>query len=709
MKYLKYLLIILLVPFIVLAEECDVSNITITSMEQNSIEGNTEVISDPTFEDRTINLDLKMYDVGDSISYDMTIKNDSEEDYMIDEDTFKTDSDYIEYTLKTKDNSNVVKANSSKEVSLIVTYKKAVEDDKLTNNSFDASNTLKLSLNTDTKEQPLDIITTDNKKEIKNPVTSISSMMLISIILLTSIVIIYILIKRKNKYTKYLLILLSMILIPTVYAVCKCEIEVKSSIKIEKHPKLYDTVADLSKETNSCITKYEGEVTDEVGKTVTATNVYFDKCVDKRNVIFGDFCWQIVRTTDTKGTKIVYNGEPVDGKCESTRESHKGIFALNTEYMELDNEYLYGSSFSYDINNGTFTLTDTTTAIWSDSNPEELIGKYTCMNSTGVCSVIYNINNYIDTRYAFTTSYSIDNVNKSLIATSPFNADLNNLSSVGYMYNKTYRTESRTVNTTYKYGSDAIYDNNTNTYTLSGNVKEIPSTGNKKDIHYTCWNTTGTCSIISFIHGLDNVSKVSYVNLKNGEKGDNIINDMFNNDNLNVFNSSIKGIIDAWYKQNLIEYQSKIEDTIYCNNREISELIGWRTDINLNTSSRIVFNANTLTCNNITDSFSISNNKAKLTYPISLININEWENINDSELRRVNKNYWTLSPNTIVYYHNDYFIKNRYVFGSGDLDINYEELNSVASKGGVRPAISLSYENKIISGTGSETDPWIIE
>ena len=116
MKYLKFLLIILFIPFIVLAEECDVSKITITSLSQSGIEGHTEVIDDPSFKDRNIKLNLKMYDVGDSITYDMTIKNDSDEDYMIDEDTFKTDSEYIEYTLKTKDNTNVVKANSTKEV-----------------------------------------------------------------------------------------------------------------------------------------------------------------------------------------------------------------------------------------------------------------------------------------------------------------------------------------------------------------------------------------------------------------------------------------------------------------------------------------------------------------------------------------------------------------------------------------------------------------
>ncbi len=245
MKYLKYLLIILLVPFIVLAEECDISKITITSMEQNSIEGNTEVISEPTFKDRSISLNLKMYEVGDSITYDMTIKNDSNEDYMIDEDTFKTDSDYIEYSLKTNDNSNIVKAKSSKSLSLVVTYKKEIDKTQLTNNKYNASNSLKLSMNTSEQEKELEVITTDNIKEsidpvkesnntkIDNPITS-DNIKLITIILLTVIAIIFLTIINKKKYNKYLILVLSITLLPMVYAVCKCDIEVESTIEIEK-------------------------------------------------------------------------------------------------------------------------------------------------------------------------------------------------------------------------------------------------------------------------------------------------------------------------------------------------------------------------------------------------------------------------------------------------------------------------------------------
>ena len=94
----------------------------------------------------------------------------------------------------------------------------------------------------------------------------------------------------------------------------------------------FDTTAlvqQLKTENSSCFTKYEGQVTDQVGQTVTASNVYFNKCAAKRNIIFNNMCWQMIRTTETGGIKMIYNGDPVDGKCESTRGNHKGIVQSN--------------------------------------------------------------------------------------------------------------------------------------------------------------------------------------------------------------------------------------------------------------------------------------------------------------------------------------------------------------------------------------------
>ena len=717
MKYLKYFLFLLLIiPFMVLAEECDVSNITITSMKPNKIEGNTEVISDPTFEDRTINLDLKMYDVGDSISYDMTIKNDSEEDYMIDEDTFKTDSDYIEYSLKTNDNTNVVKANSTKEVSLIVTYKKEIEDDKLTNNKFNASNSLKLSLNTSEKEQPLDIITTDNIKEsldpqeVKNPVTSVSSMMLISIILLTSIVIMYILAKRKNRYTKYLLIVLSMILIPTVYAICKCDIEVESTIEIEKKQKLYDTIANLSKEENSCVTKYEGEVTDEVGKTVTASNVYFDKCVDKRNVIFDGFCWQVIRTTETSGTKLIYNGEPdSNGECGISRSDHKGIVQSNYgSSQNLTNEYLYGNSFTYDTSTKKFTLIDTTTATWSDSTYEDLIGKFTCMKVTDTCDILYNVYEYRNSTTAYVSHYTIEDTNYAGIGTSSFNSNFHSTAWIGYMYNKIYyfAGSSPPIRGSLM-GNDVSYSNGTYTLLPASGESEL-GTSLDSTHHYSCNNTTGFCDKVRYYYYSD-ANNDYYIELDGEANIEEVLKNMLYNDNVNRYSSSIKGKIDAWYNQNLSDKTTMLEDVVYCNSRNIADLGAW--DKNKYLRSYLLFknhnlNNTDLSCTNITDQFAVKNNKAKLTYPVALASLEELYNLTNnnnlyySVLTKTNNMWWSLSPTNF----RDYNAIMSRVNSDGSLSGSY--LSNIAS---VRPMISLNSEAIITSGNGSTINPWIIE
>ncbi len=719
MKYLKYLLILLFIPFLVLAEECDVSNITITSMKPNKIEGNTEVISEPTFEDRTIKLNLKMYDVGDSISYDMTIKNDSEEDYMIDEDTFKTNSNYIEYTLKTKDNTNVVKGNSTKEVSLIVTYKKEVEDDKLTNNKFNASNTLKLSLNTSEKEQPLDIITTDNIKEsldpqeVKNPITSVSSMLLISTILLTTILIIYILIKRKNKYTKYLLIVLSMILIPTVYAICTCDIEVESTIEIEKNQKLFDTVVGLSKVDNACVTKYEGEVTDEVGKTVAATNVYYDKCVDKRNVIFGGFCWQVIRTTETGGTKVIYNGEAVDGKCESTRERHIGYEGDSDLQTNMSGEYLYGSSITIDKETKSFVLNDTFSEEWSESTFDRLIGKFTCKNSTGKCKAVYSISAKYSNQNAYALKIHYGNVSYDVIGNNAYNHYGLSPAMVGYMFNNVYEVQKYNTyrSPTHKLSSAFTYDSETGKYTLSGITKNVDlyrKYNQISDTHYTCWNETGECDTISYIYQTDNNS-VDYINITNGKSITDALDDMLSNNDVNKYNSTMKGIIDSWYAQNLSTKTDMLEDTVYCNNRTIADLGSWNPNGGDYTSNLLFtdyYGSNNISCLRETDQFSLTNNKAQLTYPIGLLTSGEYYNLRmpqeTNELPSSEYYYWSMSPK--------YFSIDSFAFLNSDYsNWSLDNRIGVQSNTGVRPAISLKSSLQIVSGTGSETDPWVIK
>ena len=700
--YPIFILIIMFIPLIVKAEECDISKITITSIEQIKIEGNTEVLEETKYKDRDINLNLKMYEVGDSIAYNIKIKNDSKENYMIDENTFKTDSEYIVYTLKTNDGNNVVKANSSKNIELIVTYKKEIDSSLLNNNKYDASNNLKLSLNTSLKEKELNIITTD---DLKNPLTR-SSIIRMIILLLISLLIINLNLHKNNKYNMYLILIISILFIPIGYAACKCDIEVNSTIEIEKLPKLYDTIKEIETEDNSCITKYEGNVTDEVGKTVSAKNVYFNKCEDKRNIIFADNCWQIIRTTENGGTKVIYNGEPVNGKCETNRPDHKGVTSSYNYETYIKYELLYGNSFTYDSNTNTFTLVDTQLNTWTDATSSDLIGKYTCGNTSDTCETLYNINNYISDTNAHINVYTISDINYAEIANITYNAFTESPAMVGYMFNNIYYAQTiNPGNTEYKYGNSFTYNENTGLYELSGQTKNSNNWNEDletlSNTHYTCWNLSGKCENISYIFYTLN-DEASYINLSNGESINDALNKMLY-ENVNVYNSDAKGIIDNWYQEKLLNYSNKIDNPVYCNDRTIVNYSGWNPNIS-NYNSNMKFKNETsitsLECTNKTDQFSTNNNKAKLTYPIALITGPEESILNNPTLLATNSIWWTLSP---FAYCNHRSASNKIIMANGTHD---DEHSSTAF--GIRPVITLKDTNLITSGNGSAENPWKI-
>ncbi len=88
--------------------------------------------------------------------------------------------------------------------------------------------------------------------------------------------------------------------------------------------------------------------------TATVGNVpvyYYRGDADKvnNNIIFNNMCWKIIRTTENNGIKIIYNGTPTDGKCETQTgdATQIGTSKYNTSYD--DNAYvgyMYGTAGS---------------------------------------------------------------------------------------------------------------------------------------------------------------------------------------------------------------------------------------------------------------------------------------------------------------------------------------------------------------------------
>ena len=140
---------------------------------------------------------------------------------------------------------------------------------------------------------------------------------------------------------------------------------------------------------------------------------YYRGDVDNNNLIFADTCWKIVRTTETGGTKLIYNGIPsTNGTCDNTGESSQiGTSAFNTNYNSpayvgymyglvytsssksmnsVTDTYYYGNDVTYQ--NGTYTLVDTmSSSNWSSIwNGGLNNNHYTCMGSI-TCSTVYYI------------------------------------------------------------------------------------------------------------------------------------------------------------------------------------------------------------------------------------------------------------------------------------------------------------------------------
>ena len=125
MKYLKCLLLIMfLFPISVFADD----SITIKDLTLINKEGLAVELNPASVNGTTISLDAKMYEVGDSIEYQFTIENNTNNEYEI--DTSNLNSEYVNYQLKS-DNGNILKPASSNTYTLIATY-----DNEVPQNSF---------------------------------------------------------------------------------------------------------------------------------------------------------------------------------------------------------------------------------------------------------------------------------------------------------------------------------------------------------------------------------------------------------------------------------------------------------------------------------------------------------------------------------------------------------------------------------------------
>ena len=365
---------------------------------------------------------------------------------------------------------------------------------------------------------------------------------------------------------------------------------------------------------------YTGEESDTYANPV----YYYKDNVENNNVLFAGFCWKIVRTTETGGVKIVYNGVQKDGSC----------------------------------------------------------------NNTGT---------------------------DSQIGTSAFNNDYNSPAYVGYMYNTVYPTSSKSMSSQSNivFGNSFNYNSNNGTYTLT-NTKTVATWSSGYNTinnnHYTCMTTGTTCTSLYYVY-YTNSTDAYYITLTNGKSVNDALNEMLYANDVNTNDSTIKNYIDKWYINNLKSFEDKLEDTIFCNDRKISDLGGWNPNGGSITSNAITFNVDggtSLKCENKNDRFTVesTNGNGALIYPVGLLTQSEMilANFGSSSYLNNKQNILLITPALFSVQKN---ISDTYV-GCSSVGCSSSGFCTVKRSFSVRPVISLKPNTYFSSGDGSFTNPFVI-
>ena len=520
---------------------------------------------------------------------------------------------------------------------------------------------------------------------------------------------------------------------------------------------------------------------------------YYYGAAANNNVIFGDYCWKIVRTTDTGGVKLLYNGVPSeDGKCANTGNASQltkeqmgtssNIVAFNknsssladvgymnnTRYtynsknmtssqtilsnssMSTSTSYNYYYSDSYEYRNSSYYMNTPTQYTWID-NYESLVGKYTCRStsSSGYCSSLSyvvkaeeNRMYYItissgkglsDSGYEETITFSDninDNGNGTYTLSNPVTIEkkdwYTNYGSYKNYYtcgsnevtcstsNIKYITSTSNTSITYilgsnwnKYGNSFTWDGTNYTLVDTIDVKDLSQSEVLNNNHYTCFNSSGVCNELNYIYY--GTSNPYYIILTGGKSVEDALNEMLYNEDVNTNDSTIKSAIDYWYSNNITQYTDYLEDTVWCNDRSMSNQStnGWNPNGG-STSTYLNFksngNSSNLTCQNRNDRFSVNkeNGNGALKYPVGLITRQEQglSSYGGGSPLVSGNSYWGITPS----YFDNSFALGEYIPFSVSFDSQF-----ISQPLSVRPAVSLRAGLEYINGDGSSDTPYVID
>ena len=237
---------------------------------------------------------------------------------------------------------------------------------------------------------------------------------------------------------------------------------------------------------------YNGPVTETYGNTLDDVELYYYKLGDRNNIIFGGFCWQMVRTTATGGIKIIYNGVPsAEGQCFNTGEDQTvGRSIFNPSGTSLSySGYMYNIVYndvviSYnDVSDTTLFSND---VVWDGEkyilvDPQVGIDAsrhYTCNDDSESCEVVsyYQFDAPNGLYYIY-----IDLKNGDKIDNALFNA-------IGYSKNGEINENLNVTDSKIKQVVDKWYEENIDGKDFASYIEDVVYCNNRSVTDLAGWN-----------------------------------------------------------------------------------------------------------------------------------------------------------------------------------------------------------------------------
>ncbi len=198
---------------------------------------------------------------------------------------------------------------------------------------------------------------------------------------------------------------------------------------------------------------------------------------NKWNVIFGGYCWQMIRTTDTGGIKMLYNGAPIEGKCIDNRADNYDVVFNTMSNSSLNNVYV-STDYEYNKDTKKYKLSGDLNVVntLNMTNISDLIGKYTCTstNANTECEKLKKIHAPYGTSEVVllpinTDSYTHSNTLGSIQYNYPYGATY-----VGYMHNEEFSNSTMDMSNSGSYTIQTEGLLNQNQYEIVENDSDYP-------------------------------------------------------------------------------------------------------------------------------------------------------------------------------------------------------------------------------------------